>query len=181
MKKNKILIVLLIALCSLRINAQDIIKVENLELFKSTKIYFNEDVYIGSKGFNFSVPKHGTLLELYFTKDKNGKGLMIAEYFEAITDRYKIRGDFLLYLSNDKTIKCLDRKIYSKYSKERDGAINMNYSYVIYYLTKSEMEMLKTNNIEKISYSFLDSQTGNKKRYFENNLNKSVKSINEVF
>lgn len=90
-------------------------------------------------------------LSVSFGKKDFNKGVILIKYkdYESYTYGSKIflKGDILLYLSNTKVIKCIDRGIHG-YSDNSSSAM--------YFLTSAEIEMLKKYSVVSISFSTSD-------------------------
>jgi|SRR5690554_1035820 len=125
------------------------------------KIYSGEKSYSSTPSFEFNqeansfnhLDSYYEFLNLSVGKTNQG-GIILLEKnnrinskngsFFDLTIETKIKGDLFLYLSDGSVIRCLDRKI--------RGYID-NTTSSIYYLTKSEVEKLKSSSIVKIVYN----------------------------
>ncbi len=113
-----------------------------------SKSFAQSYVYLGTSRFDanytWQFTVNGGWIQGYgnvtFAK-RNGGGMLMVSVKEFDGD---LKGDLYIYLENGNVIRCIDRNI-------KD---NVNsYTMAIYYLTTSEVEMLKNSNIEDIRFS----------------------------
>ena len=116
--------------------------------FFFTKAFAQNYVYMGTSRFDanytWKFTVNGGWMQGYgnvtFAK-RNGGGMLLVSVKEFDGD---LKGDLYIYLENGNAIRCIDRNI-------KD---NVNsYTMAVYYLTNSEVELLKSSNIRDIRFS----------------------------
>ena len=81
---------------------------------------------------------------------RNGGGMLLISVKDFDGD---IKGDLYIYLKDGNAIRCIDRNI-------KDNVDH--YTMAVYYLTNSEVELLKNSNIEDIRFSLYKYVFGSK-------------------
>jgi len=126
----KFIITLLLSVCSYALFSQTL-SVKG-KLYPATETY----KLMRNSGFNDK-------LEISFAKNKN-QGLMVLTIDSRGIGRIT---KSILYLEDGSVITCLDKGIYD----EVDGTTTS-----VFYLTQSEIQKLKSNNIYNVRFSFRD-------------------------
>lgn len=134
---------------------------EMLEETSQGVVFIGEKSYTNTRPYKFELNsatsnisyRQTETLELSIAKN-NSEGLVYISLFDKTSNinKTKFTGPIFLYLSDNSVIKCIDRNVNS-YS---DNTANS-----IYYLTASEVNRLKKNDIKRIQFTLVD-------YYFEN-------------
>lgn len=101
-----------------------------------------------NSSINYNASNDNGNMSVSFAKQKDNTGIIYLSIYDNNkinqTTKTLFKGNIYLYLDNGDVIKCLDRKIIG-YTDDISSAM--------YFLTKSEVEKLKKNDVKSIAFS----------------------------